>query len=226
MFNPTVNDNHLHIMKKFRMTHQREIILQELKKSKNHPSADELYERVKKKLPRISLATVYRNLEILSEAGTINKIEISGRQKRFDWELGQHNHIYCVQCHRVDNIQLKQSRKSTPQPDDHRGYKIDGCRVEFFGYCPECLKKQSTKGEKKMGCKNCGPAPLNDNQREVLQALAKSKEACGSKDIAAVTSLEAKQISCQITSLKKKGLVSSPVRCKYEITAEGKKALA
>jgi len=77
-----------------------------------------------------------------------------------------------------------------------------------------------------MGCKKCGPASLNNNQREVLQALAKNKEACGSKDIAAATSLEAKQISCQLTSLKKKGYVASPVRCKYEISNEGKKAIA
>ena len=77
-----------------------------------------------------------------------------------------------------------------------------------------------------MGCKKCGPAPLNDNQKEVLKALANSTEACGSKDIAAVTSLEAKQVSCQLTSLKKKGYIASPVRCKYEITDEGKKAIA
>ncbi|MCI5132654.1 MAG: transcriptional repressor, partial [Candidatus Electrothrix sp. EH2] len=66
-----------------RMTHQRELILEELGNCHNHPTADALYERIKKKLPRISLATVYRNLEILSEAGMIRKLEISGRQKRF-----------------------------------------------------------------------------------------------------------------------------------------------
>ncbi len=213
-------------MKKLRMTHQREVILQELKKNNNHPSADELYERVKKKLPRISLATVYRNLEILSETGAINKIEISGRQKRFDWMLDNHNHIYCVQCHRVDNIDMATTEKSALPPAESRGYQVAGCRVEFFGYCPDCQKKQKRKGEKKMGCKTCGPSDLNDNQRQVLNALAKSNEACGSKDIAAATSLEAKQVSCQIASLKKKGYVASPVRCKYEITPEGKKAIA
>lgn len=77
-----------------------------------------------------------------------------------------------------------------------------------------------------MGCKKCGPAELSENQRKVLQAFSKSKEACGSKDIAAATGLESKQVSCQITALKKKGFVESPVRCKYEITKEGKKALA
>ncbi|MDH3329938.1 MAG: transcriptional repressor [Desulfobulbaceae bacterium] len=213
-------------MKKLRMTHQREIILQELNKSKNHPSADELFERVKKKLPRISLATVYRNLEILSETGTINKIEISGRQKRFDWNLSKHNHIYCVQCHRVDNIDMKSNEKPSLQTDDKRGYQIEGCRIEFYGYCSDCQKIIKQKGGKKMGCKKCVPAVLSDDQRKVLGALANSKEACGTKDISAATSLDAKQVSSQITALKKKGYIASPVRCKYEITKEGKKAIA
>lgn len=77
-----------------------------------------------------------------------------------------------------------------------------------------------------MGCKKCGPTELNENQRKVLEAFAQSKEACGSKDIASATGLESKQVSCQITALKKKGFVESPVRCKYEITSDGKKALA
>ena len=76
-----------------------------------------------------------------------------------------------------------------------------------------------------MACKKkCGG--LTDEQKEVLNALAASTEPCGSKDIAAATSLESKQVSCRITALKKKGYVASPVRCKYEITEEGKKALA
>jgi len=82
---------------------------------------------------------------------------------------------------------------------------------------------------KPKSCKSgggCKPGSMSERQREVLSALAKCKKACGSKDIAAATSLEPKQISCQITALKKKGFVDSPVRCKYEITKDGKKALA
>jgi len=214
-------------MKTLRMTHQREIILQELGKFSNHPSADELYERVKRKLPRISLATVYRNLEILSEAGIIRKIEISGRQKRFDWDVNEHDHIYCVKCHRVDNIELKHQITQTLQPELDRGYKISGCRIEFSGYCPACRVAKSTKqGGTKMGCKKCSPDSLSDAQRKVLEALARSKDASGSKDIAAATGLESKLVSSQITALKKKGFVDSPVRCKYGITKDGKKAIA
>ncbi len=218
------------MQKLLRMTHQREIILDEMKKCKTHPTADELYERIKKKLPRISLATVYRNLEIMSESGLINKLEISGRQKRFDWELQQHDHIYCVQCHRVDNIDLAE-KKNIPLPEqENHGYIVSGCRVEFYGVCPKCqsllLRKKKRKG-KKMACKSkCGTKGLSDKQRAVLEAMAKCKEACGSKDIAAATGLEAKQVSCQITALKKKGFVESPVRCKYSITGDGKSAIA
>jgi Fur family ferric uptake transcriptional regulator len=88
------------------MTNQREIILRELRKSRQHLSADELFDRVKKTMPRISLATVYRNLEILSEAGMITKLEISGRQKRFDYDVVDHDHIYCVARVHVGTHQL------------------------------------------------------------------------------------------------------------------------
>lgn len=217
------------MQKLLRMTHQREVILDEIKKSTTHPTADELYERVKKKLPRISLATVYRNLEIMSESGLIRKLEISGRQKRFDWDLNQHDHIYCVQCHRVDNIDLADKKDVALPPGEDRGYKISGCRVEFFGICPKCnnhyLKEKGVT--KKMACKSkCGTNELSEKQREVLEALEKCDQACGSKEIAAATSLEPKQVSCQITALKKKGYVESPVRCKYSISAEGKSALS
>lgn len=77
-----------------------------------------------------------------------------------------------------------------------------------------------------MGCKNCGTTSLSDDQKKVLNALAGSEEPRGSKDIASAADMEAKQVSTQITALKKKGYVASPVRCKYEITKDGKKAIA
>ena len=77
-----------------------------------------------------------------------------------------------------------------------------------------------------MGCSSCGTSTLSDHQRAVLAALAQTSEPCGSKELVAVTGLESKQISCQITTLKNKGYVASPVRCKYAITDQGKDVLA
>ncbi len=67
---------------------------------------------------------------------------------------------------------------------------------------------------------------LNDEQKQILAALAQSEEPCGSKDIAAATGLENKTISSRITAMKKKGLVESPVRCKYAVTKEGRAAIS
>lgn len=212
-----------------RMTHQREIILDELNRTKTHPTADELYSCIKKKLPRISLATVYRNLEILSGAGLIQKLEVSGRQKRFDWNLEQHNHIFCTQCQEVDDIPTVNIQVPYIEPKQEKGYSITGCRIEFFGLCSKCQKITSytdvPKGVGQMGCKTCESTLLNDQQRQILEAVAQSPEACGSKEIVAATGLEAKQVSSQITALKTKGYVASPARCKYAITEQGKKIL-
>lgn len=130
-----------------RMTNQREIILRELQNSKQHLTADELYDIVKKMMPRISLATVYRNLEILSEAGIIGKLEISGRQKRFDYDPSGHDHIYCAVCHRVDNLDIS---GKTIEPEEIRavkGYSVTGYRLEIIGICPECQAVEENKGE-------------------------------------------------------------------------------
>lgn len=121
------------------MTNQREMILRELKKSKKHLTADELYERVKKYMPRISLATVYRNLEILSDASMIRKLEVSGRQKRFDSELEDHDHIYCVRCHRIENLDIGDNEVNLAAVDT-KGYAITGRRLEVIGLCPTCQK--------------------------------------------------------------------------------------
>lgn len=212
-----------------RMTHQREILLDELKRSKTHPTADELYGYIRKRLPRISLATVYRNLEILSRAGLIQKLEVSGRQKRFDWNPEQHNHIFCTQCQGVDNIPTPDAQAPYIGPMQEKGYCITGCRIEFFGLCPKCQIATSysdaKKGVHQMGCKTCESTSLNDQQRQILAAVAQSPEACGSKDIVAATGLDAKQVSSQITTLKTKGYVASPARCKYALTEQGKKML-
>lgn len=208
-----------------RMTHQREVILEELSKFKGHPTADILYERIKKKLPRISLATVYRNLEILSEAGMIRKLEISGRQKRFDRELEQHSHICCVRCRRVDNIRLDQKQLLLAGSEESRGYIISGFRIEFFGICPECQKKiEQSEPEDPVPAKPCGSAGLSERQREILKALRGCAAACTSKDLAAAAALEPGQVSRQLAELKKKGLVVSPARCTYQLAEAGKAA--
>jgi len=132
-----------------RMTNQREVILRELKKSKQHLTADELYDRVKKDMPRISLATVYRNLEILSGAGMIGKLEISGRQKRFDYDVSEHDHIYCTVCHKVNNLEIERQGLHEKELKAVKGYTVTGYRLEIIGICPACQKRKEKQEMKK-----------------------------------------------------------------------------
>ena len=125
-----------------RMTRQRTVILEELRRVDTHPSADEIYEMVRKRLPRISLGTVYRNLEILSETGEIQKLELGCTLKRFDGIADNHYHIRCLQCDRVVDAPVDFDPGIDHEIKQATDYQIIGHKLEFIGICPECLKNQ------------------------------------------------------------------------------------
>jgi Fur family transcriptional regulator, ferric uptake regulator len=121
-----------------RNTKQRQVILEELRKLKSHPTAVGLYRIVACRLPRISLGTVYRNLDLLSKAGIVQKLECGGGEARFDGDVTAHDHIRCVKCGKVDDIHHPPFDLSGGVADDFNGYSVLGHRVEFFGLCPKC----------------------------------------------------------------------------------------
>ena len=122
-----------------RMTCQRKVILEELRKVDTHPSADEVYEMVRKRLPRISLGTVYRNLEILSESGEIQKLELGCNLKRFDGIAENHYHIRCTHCDRLVDAPADFDVAINHDIKNAIEYKIIGHKLEFIGICPDCL---------------------------------------------------------------------------------------
>ncbi len=124
----------------FRMTRQRRLILQELRKSKSHPTADEIYLMVRDQLPTISLGTVYRNLEILSEIGYILKLEGCGSQRRYDGDTGNHYHIRCLRCGRVDDLPGDLVLSISYDPQGIPGYTVHGHSVVLTGNCTACDK--------------------------------------------------------------------------------------
>jgi Fur family ferric uptake transcriptional regulator len=133
-----------------RKTKQRQVILEELRKVKSHPTADEVYEMVKKKLPRISLGTVYRNLELLSDAGEIQTLELAGTQKRFDGEPATHYHVRCLNCGKVEDLDFSLDELEGMEEKVRRetGYEVFGYRLKFLGLCPKCQKEQAKAREK------------------------------------------------------------------------------
>ncbi|HHO47038.1 MAG TPA: transcriptional repressor [Desulfobacteraceae bacterium] len=123
-----------------RLTTQRQIILEELSKVKTHPTASELYDMVRKRLPRIGLGTVYRNLELMAENGMILKLEVGGTQKRFDASTHTHYHIRCSNCGRVDDMDTPVLENLVRKAAESSSYKVLGHHVEFTGICPACQK--------------------------------------------------------------------------------------
>lgn len=122
-----------------RLTTQRQIILEELAKVTSHPTANEVYDMVRKRLPRIGLGTVYRNLELMADSGIILKLEVGGTQKRFDATIAPHYHIRCIHCGKVDDIDIEVQQQINEQAADASAYDILGHHIEFSGICSECL---------------------------------------------------------------------------------------
>ncbi len=140
------------------MTNQRKVILEELRKSAEHLSADELYIRVRGRLPGISISTIYRNLEELSKQGVIRKLEPQSTQKRFDANIQPHFHILCVKCGRIDDVPFSMVSKinevirdSEKQIEKITGYDVIGYQLEFLGICPSCKKKEKETIQRKKG---------------------------------------------------------------------------
>jgi Fur family ferric uptake transcriptional regulator len=126
------------------MTRQRKVILEELLKQNAHPSADEIYQMVRRRMPRISLGTVYRNLEVLASMGKIQKLELSGALKRYDWNTNKHYHIRCVCCDRVDDAPIAPLNQLENDLYGATVFEIIGHNLEFTGLCPDCSKKAAS----------------------------------------------------------------------------------
>ena len=124
-----------------RLTNQRQIILEELSKVTSHPTANEVYDMVRKRLPRIGLGTVYRNLELMADSGIILKLEVGGTQKRFDATTETHYHVRCKECDKVDDIHIPVQFHINDVAEATTNYQILGHHIEFSGVCSVCQKE-------------------------------------------------------------------------------------
>ena len=116
-----------------RNTRQRKVILEELQKVKTHPTAASLYTIVRRRMPKISLGTVYRNLELLNQLGMVRKLDFSGAEARYDGNVEEHDHLRCVCCMRVDDAPGPPLALAGGGKEDWGGYKVLGHRLEVFG---------------------------------------------------------------------------------------------
>ena len=124
-----------------RMTCQRCAILEAVRGVKSHPTADEVFDMVRQKLPNVSLGTVYRNLEILSANGTIKKLGPEEDKMRFDGDTSRHYHVRCTVCGRVDDAEIVSFAVPEVRVRAASDYRVTGYNLDFAGICPACVKE-------------------------------------------------------------------------------------
>ena len=123
------------------MTCQRCAIVEAVRGTKSHPTADEVYEMVRQKLPNVSLGTVYRNLDLLSANRTIRRLGPEEGKMRFDGNTRRHHHVRCTICGRVDDVEVLYFAPPDARVQGMSDYRITGYNLEFVGICPTCIKK-------------------------------------------------------------------------------------
>ncbi len=133
-----------------RKTKQRELILSVLRSTTSHPTADWIYNEVRKELPNISLGTIYRNLKTLVEMGEILELSYGSTYSRFDGHAHNHYHFVCENCDQVLDIDMDFDFDINAQIEEKFSLTVNHHRLEFYGVCDECkaTKKENVAANK------------------------------------------------------------------------------
>jgi Fe2+ or Zn2+ uptake regulation protein len=119
-------------------TEQRAVVFDYLNTAGHHPTAEDVFLAVKQELPRISLATVYKNLEALVACGAASKLAYGDGAARYDIRTDHHYHARCLMCGRITDIDPEANDQLSKLIKPPAGFKVETHRVELSGYCKNC----------------------------------------------------------------------------------------
>ena len=133
----------LHSLKttKVRMTPQRHAILEFLVVAKSHPTADDIYKALEGKFPNMSVATVYNNLRVFKEVGLVRELTYGDSSSRFDSNTSDHYHVICNDCGKIVDFLYPGLDEVETLAEHVTGFKVQEHRMEIYGTCPDCDKK-------------------------------------------------------------------------------------
>ncbi|QCX32545.1 transcriptional repressor [Caloramator sp. E03] len=126
--------------KNLKLTPQRYAIYKYLLSVKTHPSAEMIYNALKKSYPTMSLATVYKTLKTLNEIGLVQEINVGEDNFRYDANVNNHPHIVCLNCGKVDDIEKANFDMVKEEASKYTNYDINSYKIYFYGICPKCKK--------------------------------------------------------------------------------------
>jgi len=120
-----------------RQTKQRQAILEAVEGSHDHPTAAQVYDRVRRVLPGVGFATVYRNLGTLAEGGMIREIRV-GEVTQYDRRTDRHDHAVCRRCGKLVDVMVPLPIEVLQAALEQSGFQVAGHHTEVFGLCSEC----------------------------------------------------------------------------------------
>jgi Fe2+ or Zn2+ uptake regulation protein len=128
------------------VTPQRRAIIQALQENHSHPTAEQVYARVRDVMPDLSHATVYNTLHELVEMGMLQELDLGLGERHYDVNTMSHDHLVCLGCERVEDV--PQARQAPVLSPEHTyGFQVVGCDVVFRGYCPACASQKEGQGK-------------------------------------------------------------------------------
>jgi len=125
-----------------RLTKQRRIILEVLRGTTCHPTADWIYEQARRQIPEISLGTIYRNLQNLVLEQEIQELKYGSTFRRFDGNAQLHYHFVCQKCGQVIDLNMPVHSELNQEAADAVGGLVKDHRLEFYGICLQCQKEE------------------------------------------------------------------------------------
>lgn len=120
------------------LTHQRLVIYQELLAMEEHPSPEAVFERVKPKLPSLSLATVYNNIRAFVEHGLLREVSVHHGSLRLESNLEEHHHLVCTRCKAIEDLHEEDFEPIRLKKSLPRGFEVHRFSVEVLGLCRRC----------------------------------------------------------------------------------------
>ncbi len=129
--------------KKERYSRQREAILDTVRSTHSHPTAEWVYETVREEIPNISLGTVYRNLKYLTDHGKIEEVILDDNVTHYDGNTGDHYHCICEQCGKIIDVSVDAEKTLTQLESQIKEFKISAHKLEFYGLCQSCAANQN-----------------------------------------------------------------------------------
>jgi Fur family transcriptional regulator, peroxide stress response regulator len=130
----------------YRITPQRSMILRETLAHEDHPTVEQIFERVRAYFPMTSLATIYKTINMLKGEGEISELVFAGESSRYDAGHPEpHPHLICNSCHKIIDPILPVFESIPSQLAEKYSYKITNFRMDIFGICPDCQKTQAAQ---------------------------------------------------------------------------------